>query len=261
MLSAKDIEEKQFSKQLKGYNVDEVDVFLDDIVEDYEKLIKTNKELEEKIEVLTQAMEEYKAIEGTLQDTLLMAQKTAGDVKNVAKKEAAHIIESAKDVAKKTMENINTEIEKKEKEFIVLKNSFKVLKEKMESLLISELELLSETEEDEDFAFLNEEKEMKNNEIDEEEIEKQQVEKAQNELEEKIKELKLKTNLENLDLDKKNKTNEEKEELKKIIESEDLFDDKIEEHDEDTDEENKWKSKLDDDRKKVIDEFFKNHDK
>ena len=44
MITPLDIENKKFSKQMvNGYNVDEVDEFLDEITADYEKLYKENK--------------------------------------------------------------------------------------------------------------------------------------------------------------------------------------------------------------------------
>ena len=86
MITPLDIENKKFSKQVvNGYNVEEVDDFLDDLTVDYTKSYKETSELKTKVEELEKSLEHYKTIEDTLQNTLLMAQKTAEDVKNVAK--------------------------------------------------------------------------------------------------------------------------------------------------------------------------------
>ena len=83
MLTPLDIENKKFQKQMmNGYNVDEVDDFLDEITVDYEKLYKDNTELRAEIERSKSDLEKYKNIEQTLQNTLVMAQKTADDIKN-----------------------------------------------------------------------------------------------------------------------------------------------------------------------------------
>ena len=78
MITPLDIENKKFSKQMmNGYSVDEVDDFLDDLTVDYTKNYKEATELKAKVAELTKSLEHYKNIESTLQNTLVMAQKTA----------------------------------------------------------------------------------------------------------------------------------------------------------------------------------------
>ena len=85
MITPLDIENKKFAKQMvNGYSVDEVDDFLDDLTVEYEKLFKENSEYKNEIAKLKEDTEHYKAIESTLQSTLVMAQTTAEEVKNVA---------------------------------------------------------------------------------------------------------------------------------------------------------------------------------
>ena len=97
MITPLDIENKKFAKQMvNGYSVDEVDDFLDDLTVEYEKLFKENAEFKNEIVRLKEDMEHYKAIESTLQSTLVMAQTTAEDVKNVARQQADQIINEAK---------------------------------------------------------------------------------------------------------------------------------------------------------------------
>ena len=63
MLTPLDIENKKFQKQMmNGYNVDEVDDFLDEITVDYEKLYKDNTELRAEIERSKSDLEKYKNI-------------------------------------------------------------------------------------------------------------------------------------------------------------------------------------------------------
>ena len=96
MITPLDIENKKFSKQMvNGYNVDEVDEFLDEITADYEKLYKENKELKENTEELHNDVGQYRTIESTLQNTLVIAQKTADEIQNVAKQQADQIINNA----------------------------------------------------------------------------------------------------------------------------------------------------------------------
>ncbi len=150
MITPLDIENKKFSKQMvNGYNVDEVDEFLDELTADYEKLYKENRELKDNTEELHNDVGQYKDIESTLQNTLVIAQKTADEIQNVAKQQAEQIIKDAEYQAKTRLDEVNTQIILKEKEIDELKKQFSVYKAKMESLLISQLELLKECNSDE----------------------------------------------------------------------------------------------------------------
>ena len=142
MLTPLDIENKRFSKTIKGYNVDEVDDFLDQLTLEYEKLYRENAEYREQIEEHRRDLEHYKNVEHTLQSTLVMAQTTAEDIKSMAQKQADQIIRDAQSEARHAVEGIvkeEFEIRKRTEE---LKRQFDVYKAKMEALLISQLELL-----------------------------------------------------------------------------------------------------------------------
>ena len=145
MITPLDIENKRFSKKvMNGYSTEEVDDFLDQITEDYEKIYKENTELRTKINELEDSITRYKSIEGTLNNTLLMAQKAADEVKNTAKQQADQIINNAQSVAKQSLGEIEQATVLKQKEYEDMKKQFDVYKAKMESLLISQLELLKD---------------------------------------------------------------------------------------------------------------------
>ena len=149
MITPLDIENKKFAKQMmNGYNVDEVGDFLDELTLDYGKLYKENAELKTQREELDSNVGKYKNIENTIQNTLIMAQKTADEVQEVAKKQAEQIIKDAEFQAKNSVEELNTQILLKQKELEDLKKQFDVYKARMESLLISQLELLKDHKED-----------------------------------------------------------------------------------------------------------------
>ena len=145
MITPLEIENKKFSKQMmNGYSVEEVDDFLDDLTACYEKLYKDNSESQGKIEELEGKLEHYKQIEGTLNNTLIMAQSTAEDIKNVAKQQADQIIKDAESEAKQSLATLEQQIIVKQKSLEDLQKQFDVYKAKMESLLISQLELIKE---------------------------------------------------------------------------------------------------------------------
>lgn len=145
MLTPLDIENKKFSKQMmNGYSVDEVDDFLDEVTENYEKAYKESNESKKIIQDLTKELEHYKSIESTLQSTLVMAQSTAEEVKNVARQQAEQIIKDAQGSAQKSVDDLDKEILLKKKELEDVKKQMDIYKAKMEALLISQLELLKD---------------------------------------------------------------------------------------------------------------------
>ena len=145
MITPLDIENKKFSKQMmNGYSVEEVDDFLDELTVDYSRNYKEVAELKNKVEELNNSLVQYKTIETTLQNTLVMAQSTAEEVKNVAKQKADQIVEEAKGSAQKQVDELNSQIIMKQKELDDIKKQFDIYKAKMEALLISQLELLKD---------------------------------------------------------------------------------------------------------------------
>ena len=149
MITPLDIENKRFSKQMmNGYSVEEVGDFLDELTADYSKNYKENSELKSKVEELNKSLEHYKSIESTLNNTLVMAQSTAEDIKKVAQQQADQIINEAKSNAQKQVDDLNNELILKTKEVEDVKKQFDIYKAKMESLLISQLELLKDINKD-----------------------------------------------------------------------------------------------------------------
>ena len=144
MITPLDIENKRFTKKMKGYSTEEVDDFLDELTLEYGKIYKENAELKAQREELDDNVGKYKNIESTLQNTLVMAQKTADEITAVAKQQAEQIIKDAEYQAKASADELNLQIINKQKELEDLKKEFDVYKAKMEALLISQLELLKD---------------------------------------------------------------------------------------------------------------------
>lgn len=145
MITPLEIENKKFSKKtLNGYNPEEVDDFLDELVRDYEILYRQATEGQDKVDDLSSKLEHYTKIESTLQNTLLMAQSASDDLKNSAQKQAEQIIKEAEAQARETTMGVQQDLINKRRELEDLENQFEVYKARMESLLISQLELLKE---------------------------------------------------------------------------------------------------------------------
>ena len=149
MLTPLDIENKRFSKQMmNGYSVEEVDEFLDQLTLDYQTLYRENSSLKEKINDMEASINHYKTIEGTLQNTLVMAQSTAEEIKKIANQQADQIIKEAELKAKESVNEIKNQTIEEMRHMEEVKKQFEVYKAKMEALLISQLELLKDYNED-----------------------------------------------------------------------------------------------------------------
>ena len=144
MLTHLDIENKKFSKKINGYNVDEVDDFLDQVTLEYEKLYKENNEYKDKVEQAEKDLEHYRNVEKTLQNTLVMAQTTADDIKSMAQKQAEQIIRDAQSEARHSVDDLNQQEIEMTRKIEEMKKQFEVYKAKMEALLISQLEMLQD---------------------------------------------------------------------------------------------------------------------
>ena len=95
LLTPMDIHNKEFKRSFRGYNEDEIDEFLDQVVNDYEKLFRDNDKLKEEVARLQKDAESYKEREKSINDTLLLAQKTAQEVTDNARQTAADMKENA----------------------------------------------------------------------------------------------------------------------------------------------------------------------
>ena len=95
MLTPLEIEKHKFKKELFGYSAGEVDEFNEMVAENYEKLYKENIALKDKINLLTNAVKQYKSMEETLQNAIIVAQSTGEEVQKNAREKAGNIIREA----------------------------------------------------------------------------------------------------------------------------------------------------------------------
>ncbi|HEY2476817.1 MAG TPA: DivIVA domain-containing protein [Candidatus Cybelea sp.] len=95
-ISPVDIQHKSFKKALQGYDRADVDAFLDEVIETLEDEAQQRAALEAEIADLKERVSHFKAMEESLQNTLVLAQRTADEVKASAHKEADLIKEQAR---------------------------------------------------------------------------------------------------------------------------------------------------------------------
>ena len=96
MITAQDIRERTFEKaRFNGYDMADVDDFLEELAEDITAAQKENSVLKNKMKVLVDKIEEYRANEEALNMAVLSAQKLAVQIETDARKRAEAMIADA----------------------------------------------------------------------------------------------------------------------------------------------------------------------
>jgi cell division initiation protein len=141
-LTPLDIHNKEFSRGFRGYDEDEVNDFLDQIIKDYEALIRDKKALEETVQKLEDRLGHFSTIEDTLNKSILVAQETAEEVKQNATKEARLIVKEAEKNADRIINESLSKSRKITLEIEELKKEAKVYRTRFRMLIEAQLELL-----------------------------------------------------------------------------------------------------------------------
>jgi cell division initiation protein len=144
LLTPLDIHNKEFKKAIRGYDADEVDEFLDEIIKDYEHLYKDNLNLKDQIDSFQENIARYRDLEDTLHNTMILAQQTAEEVKKNAEKEAELIIRNAKQKAEEIILKAKDDIIELQNEYKELQKTVQQFKAQYKAFLIAQLELVDE---------------------------------------------------------------------------------------------------------------------
>jgi cell division initiation protein len=100
-----DIRQQQFTvRTFRGFDVREVDTFLEDLAGDYETLLKENALLKEQLQVLEDRTRGLEDRERVLQETLVTTHKVVEAMKEGARREAALVVKEAELNAEKVLE-------------------------------------------------------------------------------------------------------------------------------------------------------------
>lgn len=131
MLTPLDIENKEFKKGFRGYNIDQVEEFLDQIIEDYEKVYRENVELKDKVNLYSAQISYYNTMEETLKETLITAQTNSEDIISTARKKSKNITDEAElkgerivQIANEKVRDIREEYESLKKEMLSFKTRY-----------------------------------------------------------------------------------------------------------------------------------------
>lgn len=141
-LTPLDIHNKEFTRGFRGYSEDEVNDFLDQVIKDYEAVIRDKKELEETVSSLEEKISYFKNIEETLNKSILIAQETGEEVKRTANKEARLIVKEAEKNADRIINEALSKSRKISMEIDELKKQSSVYRTRFRMLIEAQLEML-----------------------------------------------------------------------------------------------------------------------
>lgn len=140
-----DIQHKQFKKALQGYARDDVDAYLDEIIETLEAEIEERSKLEAQIAELEDKLSTFKAMEESLKSTLVLAQRTADEMRASVHKETDLIKQQARMSLDTELVSVKQQIVEAKRELQRLVEQCDAVKEDMRVFLNRQLALVEET--------------------------------------------------------------------------------------------------------------------
>ncbi len=164
-LTPLDIHNKEFTKKWKGYDEDEVNEFLDQVIKDYEMVIREKNDLQEQVNQLNQKIGHFTNIEETLNKSILIAQETAEELKGNASKESKLIIKEAEKNADRIINEALTKSRRISMDVEELKKQAKVFRTRLKMLVEAQLDMIETDDWDQLFdAELGEDLELEESE-------------------------------------------------------------------------------------------------
>ena len=133
---------KRFSVVENGYDIDEVNKFIDIVIGRLEKLNAENAAYAAKIEKLNMKIKETNPVDNSrLEKAIMAVQETSDKIKEMSKEEARIIVEEAKNNANTIVHEALVKAEKIEYESMVLEKNIKIYKERVKNLLEMQLQI------------------------------------------------------------------------------------------------------------------------
>ena len=142
MLTPLDIHNKVFGRAFRGYRMEEVDAFLDEIIRDHEAFYRENAELKATVARMTEEAAKSREIGATLEKTMVLAQRVYEEEAGRAKKEADIILWEADKKAEGIIEEAQNEVLEARQQIERLRMFEKQLYLKHKGFLDFQMELL-----------------------------------------------------------------------------------------------------------------------
>jgi len=148
MITPSEIQEKEFTRSVRGYKEEEVDMFLDLITLDFEKVVKENIRLKAQVAAMETEADKTKDSDGTVLETLEAAKALMSDISASAEKRAEILLKNAELDAELTMKEARERVEKLMSESKSLRTKYTEFRDKYKNMLESELDRFNNLSED-----------------------------------------------------------------------------------------------------------------
>ena len=135
---------KRFTIENNGYNIEEVNRFIDIVIKRLEKLNSDNALMQMKISSLEEELQKSNKEEINLSEAILAAQKTADRIKELAREESNMIVEQARNNANSIVHEALLTAEKTNNEAMILRKNITVYKNRVKNIIKSQLEIADE---------------------------------------------------------------------------------------------------------------------
>ena len=146
MLKPMDIHNKEFKKVMRGYDVEEVDEFLDEIIVDFEKLQRELDVLKTQISNYSENMNNYREKDLSLNNVMLSAQRFADQLTQDAERKAADIIANAEREAEKIIGGTQEKYNQILADYAMLANRYNDAKDTLRDYFRTQLSILDQDE-------------------------------------------------------------------------------------------------------------------
>lgn len=147
-LSPLEMRKQSFRSSMRGYDKEEVQIFLDMIAEEYEKVMQENGMLSEKIRYLNERLEEYHTLEKTLQNSILMAERVASESREQARIDVENVINDANVRAERILEDSRNRLRQLGEQIIHLSQQKNAFVQKFQALIDAQSQFLLTHRED-----------------------------------------------------------------------------------------------------------------
>lgn len=135
---------KKFKKALRGYNVREVNAFINEVICQVEKMVNEDNKKQMTINNLNKELIKYKNMEDTLNRSILMAQETSEQMRRVTKKECESMINDAKKNANKIINDALLKAQRIESESAILKKNVSIFKARLKNIIEQQLQIVED---------------------------------------------------------------------------------------------------------------------
>ena len=139
-----DIRRKEFKRSVRGYSDEEVDIFLDEVADEFERLFQENMELHDRMSRMDEQIAGHAQLKDALEKTLISAQLQAEELRANAHKESELILRDAEMKARGIVSDSYGETQKTQQTLVQLKLLEEDFRFKFRSLLEGYVRLLDQ---------------------------------------------------------------------------------------------------------------------